>query len=97
MTDEHKAYQSIPKTYYLHESVTHSAMEYVRGKCHTNGLECFWSQLKRSINGTFNSVSRKDLQKYVNEFSYRYNRRKSDLPLFLHLVTDVAALRDAAV
>jgi len=97
MTDEHKAYKSIPKTYYLHEYVKHSALEYVRGNCHTNSLEGFWSQLKRSINGTFHSVSRKHLQKYVNEFSYRCNRRKSDLPMFLHLVADVAAQHAPAV
>jgi len=97
MTDEHPAYKSAPKTYYKHYTVNHSAREYVRGICHTNGLEGFWSQLKRSINGTFHSVSRKHLQKYVNEFSYRYNRRKSEKPMFLHLVADVAAQHGAAV
>jgi hypothetical protein len=71
--------------------------EYVRGTVHTNSIEGFWSQLKRSINGTFHSVSRKHLQKYVNEFSYRYNRRKSGTPMFLHLVADVAAQHAPAV
>ena len=97
MTDELAAYKSAPRDYYLHEVVTHSAREYVRGMCHTNGLEGFWSQLKRSINGTFHSVSRKHLQKYVNEFSYRYNRRKTGRPMFLHLVEDVAAQHGPAV
>ena len=97
MTDEPHAYKSVPKTYYLHQYVKHSAKEYVRGMCHTNSLEGFWSQLKRSINGTFHSVSRKHLQKYVNEFSYRYNRRKSETPMFLHLVADVAEQHAAAV
>jgi len=97
MTDELHAYKAAPKTYYLHEYVKHSAKEYVRGMCHTNSLEGFWSQLKRSINGTFHSVSRKHLQKYVNEFSYRYNRRKSETPMFLHLVEGVAEQHGAAV
>jgi transposase len=97
MTDELRAYKPMPKSYYRHYVVKHSAKEYVRGMCHTNSLEGFWSQLKRSINGTFHSVSRKHLQKYVNEFSYRYNRRKSETPMFLHLVADVAAQHAPAV
>lgn len=97
MTDELTTYNAIPKHIYRHYVVKHSAKEYVRGMCHTNSLEGFWSQLKRSINGTFHSVSRKHLQKYVNEFSYRYNRRKSETPMFLHLVSDVAAQHGSAV
>jgi transposase len=97
MTDELRAYKVMPKRYYVHQVVKHSAKEYVRGMCHTNSLEGFWSQLKRSINGTFHSVSRKHLQKYVNEFSYRYNRRKTGTPMFLHLVSDVAAQHAPAV
>jgi len=97
MTDELRAYNAVPKKHVTHYSVKHSAKEYVRGMCHTNSLEGFWSQLKRSINGTFHSVSRKHLQKYVNEFSYRYNRRKSETPMFLHLVADVAAQHGSAV
>jgi len=97
MTDELTTYQAIPSSVYRHYTVTHSKGEYVKGKCHTNSIEGFWSQLKRSINGTFHSVSRKHLQKYVNEFSYRYNRRKSETPMFLHLVADVAAQHAPAV
>lgn len=97
MTDEHRAYGAIPKRLYRHERVCHSAKEYVKGMCHTNSLEGFWSQLKRSINGTFHSVSRKHLQKYVNEFSYRYNRRKSETPMFCHLLETVAEQHGSAV
>ncbi len=97
MTDELPAYKTVPRSAFIHYYVTHSAKEYVRGMCHTNGLEGFWSQLKRSINGTFHSVSRKHLQKYVNEFSYRYNRRKSETPMFLHLVAGVAEMHGSAV
>lgn len=84
-TDEHSAYRSIPRYGYLHARVNHKQMEYVRAFVHTNSLEGFWSQLKRSINGTFHHVSKKHLQAYLNEFVYRYNLRKSDEPLFSHL------------
>lgn len=59
-----------------HESVNHSAGEYVRGKVHTNGIESFWSLLKRGYIGIFHHFSVKHLHRYVNEFAVRYNRRK---------------------
>jgi hypothetical protein len=48
----------------------------VRGKAHTNTAEGFFSQLKRSIDGTFHHVSSKHLHRYLSEFDYRYNTRK---------------------
>jgi len=60
---------------YDHDSVNHSASEYVRGEVHTNTIERFWGQLKRSISGTYHVVSPKYLQSYVNEFAFRYNYR----------------------
>ena len=65
-----------------HQKVNHGRKEYVRGDVHTNTIEGFWSQLKRSIDGTFHSVSPKHLQSYVNEFAWRYNHRNSDLHPF---------------
>jgi transposase-like protein/Zn ribbon nucleic-acid-binding protein len=97
MTDEYVCYQRLSKAGYSHQTVAHAAHEWTRGIVHTNTIEGFWSQLKRSIHGTFHSVSRKHLQKYVNEFAYRYNRRKSGTPMFLHALEGVAALHDAAV
>ena len=75
-----------------HETVDHSKGEYVRGEAHTNNLEGFWSQLKRSINGTYHFVSPKYLQTYVNEFSWRYNRRNSVAPVFSYLLANVVQL-----
>jgi transposase-like protein len=75
VTDESPAYNMAAKFGFKHASVNHSAGEYVRGRIHTNTIEGFWSQVKRSIDGTHHSVSRKYLQSYVNEFSFRYNRR----------------------
>lgn len=89
MTDEYAAYKALEHIGYPHESVLHARKEYVRGDVYTNTIEGYWSQLKRSIHGTYHSVSPKHLQTYVDEFSYRYNRRASQLPVFFHLLNEV--------
>jgi transposase-like protein len=61
----------------FHESVNHSANEYVRGEVHTCTIDGFWSLLKRSIIGTFHNVSRKSLPLYLAEFEWRYNNRSN--------------------
>jgi transposase-like protein len=81
-TDEHLSYNPLTKSGFKHLRVSHGVKEYVRGNVHTNSIEGFWSQLKRSINGTFHHVSKQHLQSYVNEFVYRYNLRRSDCPIF---------------
>lgn len=87
-TDEYKGYKPMKKAGYEdHETVDHSKGEYVRGNVHTNTLEGFWSQLKRSISGTYHFVNPKYLQTYVNEFSWRYNRRSAIVPIFSTLVS----------
>jgi len=53
------------------------AVEYVNGRVHTNGLENFWSLLKRAINGTYVSVEPFHLFRYLDEQSFRYNNRKN--------------------
>jgi hypothetical protein len=88
-SDEYRAYNSLKTLGYNHEKVDHGKGEYVKGNTHTNNLEGFWSQLKRSINGTYHFVSPKYLQTYVNEFAYRYNNRNSNLHLFNHLLANV--------
>lgn len=60
---------------YAHQVVDH-AVQYVDGKVHTNGLENFWSLLKRGINGTYVSVEPFHLFRYLDEQSFRYNNRK---------------------
>ena len=51
-------------------------MEYVRGDVHTNGIESFWSMLKRAHTGTFHKISPDHLHRYVDEFSGRQNMRE---------------------
>jgi transposase-like protein len=68
-TDEASNFKLLTEKYgYDHESVDHSAKEYVRGDVHTNSIESFWSQVKRGINGTYVWVSKKHLQLYLREF-----------------------------
>ena len=74
-TDEARAYETLP---FEHESVKHSVSEYVRGQAHTNGVESFWSMLKRGYYGTFHKLSPKHLDRYVQEFAGRHNLREQD-------------------
>lgn len=73
-TDEALTYRKLPDQ----EAVRHTSFEYVRGQVHTNGVESFWSMLKRADTGTFHKISPKHLQRYVNEFSGRHNLRELD-------------------
>ena len=74
-TDDAAAYNGLP---FDHESVNHSAGEYVRMMAHTNGIESFWSMLKRGYQGTFHHMSEKHLDRYVTEFAGRHNVRDAD-------------------
>lgn len=73
-TDELLAYNGLSN----HESVKHSMSEWVRDQAHTNGIESFWSMLKRGYYGTFHHVSPKHLHRYVSEFAGRHNVRDKD-------------------
>ena len=74
-TDDARAYVGIERP---HESVKHSVSEYVKDQAHTNGIESFWAMLKRGYHGTYHHMSKKHLNRYVNEFSGRHNDRQSD-------------------
>jgi transposase-like protein len=74
-TDEHMPYRTLPKIGYKHESVNHGVKEFVNGMASTNTAESFWSHLKRGIDGIYHHVSPKHLQKYCDEYSYRWNTR----------------------
>ncbi|MCY3999543.1 MAG: IS1595 family transposase [Bacteroidetes bacterium] len=72
-TDDNRSYIGLDR---LHESVNHSAREYVRGQAHTNGIESFWAIIKRAYKGTYHKFSRKHLSRYILEFTGRHNIRK---------------------
>lgn len=75
-TDSATYYRQLGKEFYAHQAVDHSAGEYVRGKVSTNMAEGFFSQLKRSIDGTHHHVSPKHLPRYLGEFDFRYSTCK---------------------
>ena len=79
MSDEWWAYRHLSKANYIHQFVTHGRYEYVRGRVHTNTIEGFWGFFKRGIRGLYQWVSRKHMQRYVNEFTFRYNNRKESI------------------
>ncbi len=73
-TDDHKSYSGLGDTLYKHETVNHSAEEFVRGDVHTNGIESVWAVLKRGLKGVYHHVSPKHLPRYVDEFAFRLNQ-----------------------
>lgn len=74
-TDEHGGYIGLKSYGYKHKTINHSAKQYADGNVCTNGIESYWALLKRGHYGTFHNLSKKHLQRYVNEFSYRLNMK----------------------
>jgi len=87
-TDGNQAYHGL--TGYNQSEVVHSVGEYVNGKIHTNGIESFWSLLKRGYIGTFHYMSPKHLQRYVDEFSSRQNMNRCDTIDVMAITTKAA-------
>jgi transposase len=75
---------------YVHRRIQHAQRVYVMGDIHTNTIEGFWSLVKRGIGGVYHSVSKKYLQSYLNEYSFRYNRRNEEQPMFTSLLAQVS-------
>ncbi|MGA2350389.1 MAG: IS1595 family transposase [Terracidiphilus sp.] len=80
-TDSAPAYDNLAMKKFVHETVNH-VEEYVRGQVHTQGIENFWSLLKRGLSGTYVAVEPFHLDRYVDEQAFRYNNRATkDNPL----------------
>lgn len=77
MTDEWMSYNGLHK-HYEHGRVNHGSGNYVNGEVHTNSIEGFWSLLKRGVIGQFHHVSSKYINRYIDEFCFRYNHRQND-------------------
>jgi transposase-like protein len=86
-TDELQSYRVLKSKGYQHGKVHHARDQWVNGEHHTNSIESYWSQLKRSVRSTHIHVSRKHLQKYLNEFEYRFNARENPASMFPELVS----------
>jgi transposase-like protein len=93
-TDERNVYDGIKtmKNGYRHRRIKHKARVYVSGQVHTNTIEGFWSLVKRGLGGVYHSVSEKHLQSYLNEYSFRYNRRETGNLIFFAILARVAEL-----
>lgn len=76
MTDSLIAYKGLDKFFDSHEVIHHERNEFEVGDVHTNTVEGFFSLLKRGIIGIYHQTSVKHLQRYCDEFAYRYNTRK---------------------
>lgn len=93
MTDELLAYKALDE-YFEHHSVNHSAKQFVNGMAHINGVENFWSHVKRGIDGIYHQISKEHLQAYIDEFSLRFNTRKfTTQNRFDLILADVAGKR----
>jgi len=75
MTDEASIYKHLHLDFASHETVVHSAREYVRGDVTTNTIESSFALVKRSLRGTFHQVSEKHLHRYLKELDYKWNTR----------------------
>jgi transposase len=81
-TDDFKAYQRIGRTEYVHRRINHSAKVYVQGDVHTQTIEGFFGLFKSGVRGAYHAVSHKWLQGYLNEYTWRYNRRDMQGSMF---------------
>jgi len=95
VTDEHGGYDGIN----FERAVVNHAVEYVNGQIHTNGIENFWSCLKRSLGGTYISVEPFHLDRYIDEQAYRFNNRATkdnpltDLDRFMGVLAQITGKR----
>lgn len=91
-TDANPSYNELSAAY-KHEFVDH-AVEYVRGKVHTNGIENYWSLFKRCLHGTYTHVDPEHLTRYLDEETFRFNNRGTDdAARFLQTATNIAGKR----
>ena len=85
-SDELHSYKRLRSMGYKHGAVKHKMKQWRKGIHCTNQIEGFWSQIKRSIQGTHVHVSRQHLAKYLKEFEYRYNMRETPELMFSRLL-----------
>jgi transposase len=95
-TDDFKSYNGLGARGYTHHRINHSEKVYVNGDVHTNTIEGFWSLIKRGIGGVYHNVGRHYLQTYLNEYSFRYNRRFDVQPMFVSFLHQIEK-RDVVV
>lgn len=85
-TDQWVGYRGLKE--FKRKVVNHSAKQYVRGDVHTNSIESFWALFKRGYHGIYHQMSKKHLQRYINEFAFRLNRREESMQSIFSEVID---------
>lgn len=94
MTDEWRSYNGLDKKFNSHSVVEHNKGQYVVGNAYTNTAESWIALLKRGVVGTFHHVSEKHLDRYVNEFAFRWdNRKTSDGERFVNMLNGIEGKR----
>ncbi len=93
-TDNYAVYDDLGhhRNEYTHRRIKHSAGVYVMGDVHTNTIEGFWSLVKRGIGGVYHAVGANYLQTYLDEYSFRYNRRHKGNLIFNDVLERVSEL-----
>jgi transposase-like protein len=89
-TDDFSGYDRLKGHGFTHHRINHSAKIWVMGDIHTNTIEGFWSLVKRGIGGVYHQVSQKYLQSYLDEYTFRYNRRDTGNLIFTSILKRVS-------
>jgi transposase-like protein len=89
-TDDYPSYDGLDVRGYKHHRINHSTGVYVVGDVHTQTIEGFWSLIKNGIRGVYHQVGEKYLQSYLDEYSFRYNRRHSGNLIFTSILEQVS-------
>jgi transposase-like protein len=79
MSDEAGVYKKLRKLGYQHGSVKHGKRHWAKGNINTNSIESFWALFKRTYHGTYHTMTKKHLQRYINEVTFRFNGRESSM------------------
>jgi transposase len=88
-TDEWRSYDRLGEAGFEHRRIHHASKVYVVGDIHTNTIEGFWSLVKRGIDGVYHAVSARHLQSYLDEYTWRYNHRDDEEPMFKTMLAGV--------
>lgn len=82
MTDEHPVYRHMSEYGFEHKTIKHTEKVYAKGDVHTQTIENFWMTLKGGLRGVYHGVGNHNLQSYIDEYAFRYNRRWKGHPMF---------------
>jgi transposase len=89
-TDDWVGYNDFAQAGYTHKRINHSEKVYVTGDIHTQTIDGLWALIKRGIGGVYHQVSKKYLQSYLNEYTFRYNRRDQGNLIFTSILERVS-------